>query len=435
MTILIAGAGHGGLAAAGLLAQKGHSVTVCERCPEHNLGHDWTDIFNMDCLGGAGIPLPPEGAYRAAPDFTVHNPAWTTSVTAAVPEHLPEMCMERRELLRHLIGHARECGVSFEFETAVTKPLIEGDRVTGLAVKDKTGPREIIADLVIDAAGMDSPVRRALPAAWGLTGDFRRDQYFTVWRAFFRRSDEAPLLEGTFNVYFYPMGRRAMAWAAREEDYVDMLCGSFEDTTRDYAEQVRQFLLPRHPEFGEGILRGGQAAKIPVRRPVSVMVANGYAAVGDSAAMTVPIIGSGISNAVRAGVLLAGAVRNIKTCDAASLWPYQVEYMRRIGAVHAALDPLKTMVLTMGPGTVDFLLERRILDAGDMSKARTGQEVAFTAREMAQRGLRGAGRLPTMLGLSARLAASQKLKRHAMAIPVRYDEDAVRAWAKVYDAL
>ena len=435
MNILIAGAGHGGLAAGGILAKHGHSVTVLERCPEHNLGHDWTDIFNMCCFGEAGIPMPPESMYRRAPDFTVHSPAWSASVTAAVPDSLAEMCIERRDLLRHLIGYARDCGVAFKFETAVEKPLTEGKRVVGLAVKDKTGPREVFADLVIDAAGMDSNVRRNLPASWGFMGDFRRDQYFTAHRAFYRRTDAAPALDSEFNIYFYPMGRMAMAWAAREEGYVDMLCGTFEDTTRVYAEEVRQFLLPRHPEFGGEILRGGQVVKIPVRRPVSRMVADGYAAVGDSAGMTVPIIGSGITNAVRAAKILTDVILKAKDMSAASLWPYQVQYMKNIGAVHACLDPLKTMMLTMGAKTVNFMLERRILGPDDLSKARTGQEVTFTPGQMALRALRGAGHLPTMLKMAGRLSASKKLKRHALSIPEAYDEDTVRAWAEIYDGI
>jgi len=435
MNILIAGAGHGGLAAGGILAKQGHTVTLFERCPEQDIGHDWTDIFNLRCFGEAGIPMPPESTYRRAPDFTVHSPAWSASVTAAVPESLTEMCIERRELLRHLICFARESGVALEFEVSVEKPLVEGNRVVGLAVKNETGLRELSADLVIDAAGMDSPVRKQLPANWGFTGEFRRDQYFTAHRAFYRQSEAAPVLDSVFNVYFYPMGRRAMAWAAREEGYVDMLCGSFEDTTREYAEEVRQFLMPRHPEFGGDILRGGQVVKIPVRRPISRMVAGGYAAIGDSAGMTVPIIGSGLTNTICAAKLLCDVVLPAKNMSAASLWPYQVEYMKKIGAVHAGLDPLKTMILNMGSKTVNFLFERRILGPDDLSKARTGQEVAFTPGQMALRALRGAGHLPTMLKLAGCLAASQKLKRHAMNIPETYDEDAVRAWVRTYDGI
>jgi len=441
MKILVAGAGHGGLAAAGILAKNGCDVTVLERAPEENLGYDWTDIFNMRCFPAAGIPVPEKGTYHRVPDFTFHNPAHTVDITAVVPEKRSEMGMERRDLLRHLIKFARESGAKLAFETTVEKPLVEGNRVVGLSVscgaadKDKAGRREIAADLVIDAAGMESAVRRQLPEDWGLTKNFRRDQYFTVYRAFFSRTEATPLFDAPFNVYLYPMGRRAVSWVAREEGYVDLLCGTFGDTTKQYAEEVRASLLERHPEFGGEVLRGGQIVKIPVRRPVSVMVAGGYAALGDSAGMTVPIIGSGITNSIRAGRMLADTVLAAKDFSAESLWPYQVKYMRNIGAVHACLDPLKTMLLTTDAKAVDFLFERRILDAADLSKARTGQYVSFTLPQLAQRGLRGAANIPIMLKVAGKLAASQRLRRHALRIPARYDEKAVRAWAKTYDAI
>ena len=44
--IIVAGAGHGGLTAAGLLAEKGFDVTIYERGQKGKLGYDWTDIFD-----------------------------------------------------------------------------------------------------------------------------------------------------------------------------------------------------------------------------------------------------------------------------------------------------------------------------------------------------------------------------------------------------
>ena len=41
--IIIAGAGHGGLIAGSLLAEKGYDVTVYERHIRDDLGYDWED--------------------------------------------------------------------------------------------------------------------------------------------------------------------------------------------------------------------------------------------------------------------------------------------------------------------------------------------------------------------------------------------------------
>jgi len=432
MKILVAGAGHGGLVAAGLLAKQGHGVTVFERNPEKDLGHDWTDIFSLkNCFNEVGIPLPEPHEYECANEMTFINPSTSAPITARTPpERSTESKMERRAILRHLIKFARDNGAQFVFEAAVERPLTEGKRVTGLVVAGK----EIRGDLVVDSAGMHSPVRTQLPAEFGIVKEFGRMQYFTVYRAF-HNDTGAPASENYFNVYFLPLGRTGVAWAANEKGYVDFVCGSFTNTDRAYAEEIRQYFIPRHPNLGDEILRGGYAVDIPVRRPIGLMVADGYAAVGDCAAMTVPLNGNGMTNAIRAGRVLAETVAAAKDATAAALWPYQVQYMRNWGATAASLDVFKTFMMTVKPEVVDFLFDKHLLSPQDMENARVGNAITFTLPDLVSRGVRGAAQLPSMIKLAGAFGGSQKLMKFAKKIPDKYDEAAVKAWATKYEAM
>ena len=73
-TIIIAGAGHGGLAAGALLAEKGFDVTVYEKKKETELGYDWTDIFAPGALAIAGIPMPEKDKFSYKENMTFYSP-------------------------------------------------------------------------------------------------------------------------------------------------------------------------------------------------------------------------------------------------------------------------------------------------------------------------------------------------------------------------
>lgn len=68
--IIVAGMGHGGLAAAAILAQNGSDVTVYEQKSAGTLGYDWTDIFDPKAFGVAGLPMPANDLYTYKEDMT-----------------------------------------------------------------------------------------------------------------------------------------------------------------------------------------------------------------------------------------------------------------------------------------------------------------------------------------------------------------------------
>ena len=366
-TILVAGAGHGGLAVAADLARKGYDVTVLEQKAEDALGYDWTDIFAPKALIDAGVPYPSRSLYSYKENMTFFPPAQSVALTQQVPQDELEIKMERRDIYAHLIAHARRCGVQFRFETQITAPLLLGSRVCGVYAGDE----KLYADLVIDACGMDSPLRTALPAVCGVEQAIGTNNTAYVYRAFYARTgDFVP--EHNYEVYILHQGRRELAWVATEDDIADVLIVRFAPFGADEAAAVVDDLRKTNQHIGAKVVRGGQFAKIPVRQPLAMLVADGYAAIGDSAFMTVPLIGSGIANALKASHILSETVVGDKDCafTAESLWRYQVGYYKLLGTGYAAMTCLKNACLSMEPAEVDFLFERGIL---------TEKEITITA--------------------------------------------------------
>ena len=434
-TILVAGAGHGGLAAAAELARKGFDVTVLEQKAEKELGYDWTDIFAPQALITAGVPYPSRSLYTYKNNMTFFPPSRQVSLTQHVPQEELEIKMERKDIYAHLIAHAKRCGVQFRFKTPVLSPVLLGSRVCGV----RTAKETLYADLVIDACGMDSPVRTQLPEICGVEKEPAAGETAYVYRAFYAKTgDYTP--EHPYEVYVLHRSEREIAWVATEDDIADVLIVRFAPFGMDTVEEVLAALRETDPHIGETIVRGGQFAKIPVRQPLSMMVSDGYAAVGDSAFMTVPLIGSGIANALKASHLLARAVIEDKACayTAETLWKYQVGYYKLLGSGFAALACFKNALLTFEPREVDFLFERGIL---------TENEITITANttnlqsliKLSLKELVGRAKtlctdkilLTKVLRIASQVASVTAL---CAMLPRTYAPQSVRKWAHSYDA-
>ena len=124
--IIVAGAGHGGLAAAALLAGAGHDVTVCEARERKNLGHDWTDIFEITCFDNVGIPRPPKDHIHFEYNITYTNPAGDVQVVGKTNTDPDHVIMDRKYLINCLVRYASQMGVKFKFgEKVICPPKVD----------------------------------------------------------------------------------------------------------------------------------------------------------------------------------------------------------------------------------------------------------------------------------------------------------------------
>lgn len=362
--VAVAGGGHGGIACAALLAGKGFDVTVYERSKEGELGYDWTDIFDPKAFAAAGIPMPESSLYEKKTNMTFYSPDFRTGLTQNVPDSAAEIKMERKDLYAHIIRHAVSCGVRFCYETQVISPIVLGNRVAGI----RTDKGDVYADLVIDACGIDSPVRSNLPASFGIQPHVKEFEQFYVYRAFYNRV-EGVEVKDPYKVCMLAEGITGIGWIAAEEKYADLLIGRFEPFDLKEAERTAAYYRRTNPVLGTKVLRGGSFVKIPVRQPLSLMVADGYAAIGDSAYMTVPIIGSGIANSFKAAGMLADTVCADAECSftAQTLWPYQVRFFKELGNGLAPLASVKLLLTRLEPQELDYIFAHGILTADDMT--------------------------------------------------------------------
>ena len=187
-----------------------------------------------------------------------------------------------------------------------------------------------------------------------------------------------------------------------------------------------------NPLVGQHLLRGGGAfVPNPVRRPLGMLVANGYAAVGDSACMADPFSGSGIGPAIKQGKLLAEVLLKIHPgtpgqggYSLPELWEYQYRTITELNAAgRAATEVMRCVMMTLRPAEMDLMFERGLI------KLRDGVKKPKDALVML-RGLDHPALLRKLMKIPLRGKAVRAI---AGRVPKHYDLAAVAAWVKDYE--
>ena len=433
--IIVAGGGHGGITAGMLLAKHGYDVTVYEKNTRENMGHDWTDIFDKKGFTALGLPLPDKSLWNLKHDMTFYGPAMETALHQNTPVDQLEIQMERRDIYNYIIEHAEKAGVKFVYGCEITGAVVFGNRVAGI----KTADGEIYADLVIDAAGMNSPVRKSLPYWLGIQNNSIEYEQFYVYRAFWNKTAEVDDINA-FKVLMLHENKLGITWVATEENHTDVLIGRFKPFDMAEVDRTRASLRKDNDSIGTEILRGGQFVNIPVRQPLGIMVADGYAAIGDSAFMTVPIIGSGIANSFKAARILADAViaDRDNAFSAETLWQYQTEYYKKLGSGLAPLACVKLMLTRLEGQELDYIFRTGILNADDMTIGADSTNLAAMLGGMAPADI-----VTKLKGLIGNTVVLKKVVRMGLellratavtsAMPKKYDRKAVLKWVKEYN--
>ena len=433
--IIVAGGGHGGIAAASILSRNGFDVTVYEKNSRENMGYDWTDIFDPKALGKADIPMPDKTLYEYKENMTFYSPDEKTPIKQQVPEDQLEIKMERRDIYNLLIDTAEKNGVKFVYDCSIEGAIIKDNRVAGI----KTSFGEVYGDLIIDACGCESAVRISLPDEFGIEKHPDKNEKFYVYRAFYNKATQEPV-EDKYKVCLLPEGKLGIGWVATEEEYTDLLIGRFEPFDMAEVERTAEFFRSRNNSLGTELVRGGQFVEIPVRQSISVMVANGYAAIGDSAFMTVPIIGSGIANSLRAAPLLAKAIMDDRTQSytADTLWKYQYMFYKNMGAGLAPLAAVKLLLTRITPEQLDYIFSEGILTWREMTITADSTSVfdfIHPAPDMPKRGIsivKDADLMKKMLKVGADIG---KIIALCTALPKEYNKEKVRQWAESYNRI
>ncbi len=427
--ILVAGCGHGGLYAAYALAKAGFDVTVFEQKERDNLGYDWHDCIYPPDFERLGIPLPECDEIIPFYGSVYTNPAKTVKLRVDLPEDSKLRCIDRIFLLNHLADLAISAGAEIRFGVKVNGAVTRNNEVTGLDTTEGI----FNADLVIDAAGLDSPVRRSLPESWGIIRELPEDDVFYTWRGYFENKT-GEVSDPAQTIYFYHCGKPGMDWNVTDRNFIDILVGRFYPIGQEDVDEAVADVRADLPFMGDKLIRGGSFEKIPLRLPLPLFVWNGYAAVGDSACMTEPMSGSGINNSINAGAYLAETVAGARggKLTLEVLWKYQYKYFKNYGEHHFSPEIVRRMLQSLSAQDIDYFFEKRILTEKEL---KAGGITASSVSETVNRIIAFIPKinlLPALSGVPYKNGIAEKVKK---LMPQKYSRDAYLKWRKEFERL
>lgn len=438
--ILVAGAGHGGLSAAINLAKSGYDVTVYEKQKRDEMGYNWEDAIELSAFDFAEIERPDESIYIKS-----HHMAYMSPNGKHVL-HMPydkgigrRVHMERKGLIKHMLSEAEKAGVKLVFETEIVAPVFENNRISGMIIKDGEGEKRLDSDLLIDAAGLNSPIRLQLPECCGIVKEFEERNIFNAYRIYFDNTD-GTITDPAYNVTFFHMDKPGISWTITDEKFVDIIIGKFQMkgklTMKEVEDSIADF-RSRYPFIGEKVLRGGEKIEsIPISRMLPKIIYNGYAAVGDSAGMTIPLSGSGLVLSIMAGKYLADCVKNIGSGELTekALWKYEYRYFQEQGQNYLLLDAFKNFFTYVTADDINYILKKKILTEQQFAVA-DGEPLVLPFKQIIHIVLNAMPMIRIVPHLIGALSALPLTPVIAKAMPKEYDEKKFLKWKKLYLSL
>ena len=363
--IIVAGAGHGGLIAAARLAKAGHHVSVYEKILRDEYPLEQKDYFDANAMRFAGIEIPEH--YYAENNRISFIPLDSDVPVLTMPENTENetLMVERKELFEYFVSLAIEAGVVFHFGCEILAPIMCGSRVCGI----KTEIGDFYGDLIIDACGVYSPVRSQLPDYLRFDKAPAEYDVLHACRAYFPNIKDAPQPKTDYNVYMKVDGMTGLSWVVTEEDEVDILICRFHDANFNTVADVLSKMREENPHIGKEMLRGGKFVDIPIRQPMGMLVADGYAAIGDAAFMTYSIKGSGLAYSIQAGVMLADAVAADTECrfTAETLWEYEKTFFKEIGFGACRIAIVKSLLPYLTAQEVSDLFKEGFITSDELA--------------------------------------------------------------------
>ncbi len=431
--IVIIGACTAGLYFAKRMAEQGYKVLVAEKDKKEDLAKRLR-VFHMDYgeMQKYAVPKPEEGK-----DF-LHSFKFSASRSALgkwekYHEHTVYV-MDLPAYVGRLMRWAEEYGVDFWFETAFEDVIIQNGKVVGAKLRQGEKEFTVSSRLLADCSGIAAAVRTKLPED-NLCENFKlKDSdkfYVTVNYISFLKPEKVHICHTVSWPYY-------KVWIAPREIESGAILGVGANMSYAYGERCLQKFLENitiPPYHIDKVERG----TVPYHRPPYSFVADGFVALGDSACLTKPNNGEGVTAAWYlvdiAAEEIGYALQNEGIASAEEMWGVNVRYQTTQGAVFAELLAIMTGAVDCSREENDYECEHNLIFKNNLLNQQVDkkQEKNELIKGLLKGVLNGRMRPKTIKKLLHYSSIASKIKHHYQAFPT--DMHGYAAWKLKADAL
>ena len=446
--VIVAGGGLTGTIAAQAISyysKQNLKILVVDRNPEHLPGRKsapgWTcgDACSKEAVDymTERIKVPwtrPEiehdvkGVMAFSPDYET-----------AIPFDGAGYMLNRQKLPEIQNARTKKMGVEFDFEINLSGLIYDGTQVVGIQGVDyKTKqPYKKTAKLVVDATGITSMLRNQLENSTKVERKIdRRDVESTGRHIMYFEQGENDLAQfdpdyciihldqdiapGGYG-WVFPKGDNKVNIGLGVEKSIleqrNKRLGKSDNVAslmKEYLERNKAIKNAKLSEDAGDIHNNTGVYQVSVRRQNDCLVSGGYMLVGDSAWMPKPIDAGGIGPALIAGTILGNNVAHaIEANDVseASLWQYNIDFIKEYGYKTAGLELFRRLVQTMTNEQISYGMKHFLgnLDVEAISK---GEHPDFTGLGKIGMIIRGAMNKTVASGLKYTSGQNQWLVDH-----------------------
>lgn len=411
--IIIIGCGLGGLAFA--LKYKGQAeIEICEKRNREDLGFPWCDTIRLSSFIDNDFVLP-ELALNKKKRFYMTIPDSKGKIIQRKKIEEERAEIDRKAFIDFFIDQA-QAKAKITFGKGVIDLIMSGDKIEGVVFEDGSSES---ADLVIDSSGAFSTIRQKLPLS---ITDYSPDNNETMhyYRGYYLPNVDQEETEYDC-VYLKTMGENAIAWVRTAPNgYLDVFIAHMGGLDDEFIQKVFDDLSARTSRLSSTavfVKRGCLA----LRYPLSRIVFDNFALVGDSAYMSMPMTGSGMDNAIYAGVLLASVVDEIEDdFSIKNLWKYQSKYFHSLGSNMYVADMLLRYGMQLETSDVIWFFNEFVGAKYTPKEIQRKLKTVFEKKVLTSVGFKVLGKMI-------------KAKALALRVPIVYDKDSVDAWSEKYD--